>query len=126
MNDEISKNGHGVMHVVAKVRARQNAKALLKLTQVECQKRKLEAEQKATVMIKGSEAALKVAESQAASMIARAEAEAEGADALAEKRRYELEWARLEVLKKVAKNGRKFITGQRGEQILNDLVPSSR
>ena len=46
--------------------------------------------------------------------------------ALAEKRRYELEWARLEVLKKVAKNGRKFITGQRGEQILNDLVPSSR
>ena len=62
------------MHVVAKVIARQNAEALLKLTQVECQKRKLEAEPKATVMIKGSEAALKVAESQAASMIERAEA----------------------------------------------------
>ena len=46
--------------------------------------------------------------------------------ALAEKRRYELEWARLEVLKKVDKNGGKFITGQRGDQILNDLVPSSR
>ena len=77
-------------------------------------------------MIKGSEAALKVAESQAASMIARAEDEADGADALAEKRCYELEWVRLEVLKKISKNGCKFITGQRGEQILNDLVPSSR
>ena len=81
------------------------------MMQVKCQKRKLEAKQKATVMIKSSEAALKVAESQAASMIARAEADAEGADALAEKRRYELEWARLEVLKKVDKNGGKFITG---------------
>ena len=85
LNDKISKNRHGLMHVVAKVRARQNAKALLKLTQVECQKRKLKAEQKATVMIKGSEAALKVVESQAASVKARAEVEAEGADALAER-----------------------------------------
>ena len=33
-----------------------------------------------------------------ASMIAHVEAEAEGAEALAEKRKYELEWARLAVL----------------------------
>lgn len=111
--------------VVAKVKARQNAEALLKKTQVECQKLRMEAEQNANVMIKDSEASLKVAESQAAAMIARAEAEAEGAEALAEKRRYELEWARLEVLKKIAKNGRKFITGKKGEQILNDLVPTT-
>lgn len=122
--DVALKKAHGD-EVVAKVKARQNAEALLKNTQVECQKLKIEAEQKANVMIKNSEATLKVAESQAASMIARAEAEAEGAEALAEKRRYELEWARLEVLKKIAKNGRKFITGAKGEQILNDLVPSS-
>mmetsp|Transcript_32007 Transcript_32007/g.95873 ORF Transcript_32007/g.95873 Transcript_32007/m.95873 type:complete len:348 (+) Transcript_32007:280-1323(+) len=109
--------------VVEKVKARQNAEALLKKTQVECQTMKIEAEQKANVMIKESEAELKVAESKAAAMIAKAEAEAEGADALAEKRRYELEWARLAVLEKIAGKGRKFITGAKGEAILNDLVP---
>ena len=51
---------------------------------------------------------------------------AEVAYTLAEKRRYELEWVRLEVLEKVDNNGGKFITGQRGDQILNDLVPSSQ
>lgn len=111
---------------VAKVKAQQNAEALLKKTQIECQKMKMVANQKSNVMIKESEAALKVSESKAKSMVARAQAEAEGAEALAEKRRYELEWARLDVLKKIAKTGRKFITGSKGEQILNDLVPSSR
>lgn len=109
---------------VAKVKARQDAEAHLKKTQMECQKLIIEAEQKANVLIKDGEAALKVAKSQAAAMIARAEAEAEGAKLLAEKRRYELEWARLEVLKKIAKTGRKFISGKKGEQILNDLVPT--
>jgi len=111
---------------VAKVKAQQNAEALLKKTQIECQKMKMVANQKSNVMIKESEAALKVSESKAKSMVARAQAEAEGAEALAEKRRYELEWARLDVLKKIAKTGRKFITGSKGEQILNDLVPSAR
>lgn len=77
--------------VVEKVRARQNAEALLKGTQVKSQTMKIEADRKANVMIKNSEAALKVSESNAAAMIAKAEAEAEGAEALAEKRRYELE-----------------------------------
>mmetsp|Transcript_32202 Transcript_32202/g.48024 ORF Transcript_32202/g.48024 Transcript_32202/m.48024 type:complete len:412 (-) Transcript_32202:202-1437(-) len=112
--------------VVEKVRARQNAEALLKGTQVKSQTMKIEADRKANVMIKNSEAALKVSESNAAAMIAKAEAEAEGAEALAEKRRYELEWARLKVLEKIAGKGRKFITGDKGEAILNDLVPQAQ
>eukprot|EP00592_Proboscia_alata_P026270 CAMPEP_0194447816 /NCGR_PEP_ID=MMETSP0176-20130528/129218_1 /TAXON_ID=216777 /ORGANISM="Proboscia alata, Strain PI-D3" /LENGTH=414 /DNA_ID=CAMNT_0039274719 /DNA_START=21 /DNA_END=1265 /DNA_ORIENTATION=+ len=108
---------------VQRVGAQQNAEALLKNAQVNCQRMKIEAEKSANVMVKESEAKLKVSESQAGSMIARAEAEAEGAEALAEKRRYELEWARLDVMKKIAQNGRKFITGDAGEAILNDLVP---
>mmetsp|Transcript_35528 Transcript_35528/g.41118 ORF Transcript_35528/g.41118 Transcript_35528/m.41118 type:complete len:128 (+) Transcript_35528:465-848(+) len=108
---------------VQRVVAQNNDEALLKNTQVHCQKMKIEAEKSANVMVKESEAKLKVSESQAGSMIARAEAEAEGAEALAEKRRYELEWARLDVMKKIAQNGRKFITGDAGEAILNDLVP---
>ena len=40
-----------------------------------------------------------------ASMIAHVEAEAEGAEALAEKRKYELEWARLAVLEDFGGSG---------------------
>lgn len=76
-------------------------------------------------MVHESQAQLQVAESNSASMIAVAEAEAEGATALTEKRRYELEWNRLAVLKKIAGNGRRFITGARGEALLNDLVPTA-
>ena len=57
-------------------------------------------------------------------MIAKAEAEADGAEALKEKRRYELEWEKMEVLKTIAGNqSRKFITGEKGEAILSALVP---
>lgn len=108
---------------VRRVQSQQKAEALLKSTQVKCQSLKIDAEKTANVNVKLSEAQLKVAESQAGSMIAKAEAEAEGAEALAEKRRFELEWARLDVMKKIAQNGRKFITGDAGEAILNDLVP---
>ena len=41
---------------------------------------------------------------------------------MVEKRRYELEWARLDVLGKIAAKGRRFISGEKGEAILNELV----
>lgn len=44
-------------------------------------------------------------------------------DNLAEKRRYELEWGRLQVLTKIAGKGRKFITGDRADQLMDDLCP---
>lgn len=108
---------------VAKVKARQNAESLLKKTQIECQKLKFETEQKVAMTVKEAEAQLKIAESKSQAMVARAEAEAEGADSLAEKRRYELEWARLAVLEKIAGKGRRFISGDKGQAILNNLVP---
>ena len=108
---------------VAKLTARREAEALLKKTQLECQKVKIEAEQKAVLMVKSSEARSKVIEAQAKALIARAEAEAETVDDLEEKRKYELEWARLKVLEKLAANGRRFIAGDMGESILNQLVP---
>eukprot|EP00588_Corethron_pennatum_P027460 CAMPEP_0194315118 /NCGR_PEP_ID=MMETSP0171-20130528/11929_1 /TAXON_ID=218684 /ORGANISM="Corethron pennatum, Strain L29A3" /LENGTH=323 /DNA_ID=CAMNT_0039070799 /DNA_START=479 /DNA_END=1450 /DNA_ORIENTATION=- len=108
---------------VNKVKGQQDAEALLKRTDIECQKLIIESEQKAHVLVKESEAGLKVAEFNANSMIASAEVEAGAAGSLAEKRRYELEWDRLEVLRNIAKTGRKFIAGENGEGILNDLVP---
>lgn len=57
-------------------------------------------------------------------MIARAEAEADGAEALKEKRRYELEWERLKVLEAIASNkSKKLITGKKGDAILKELIP---
>eukprot|EP00569_Conticribra_weissflogii_P000405 CAMPEP_0171356762 /NCGR_PEP_ID=MMETSP0878-20121228/45886_1 /TAXON_ID=67004 /ORGANISM="Thalassiosira weissflogii, Strain CCMP1336" /LENGTH=415 /DNA_ID=CAMNT_0011862789 /DNA_START=598 /DNA_END=1845 /DNA_ORIENTATION=- len=112
------------LEAVEKVKARQEAEALMKKTHVLCQTMKIEAEQKVNVEIKNSEAELAVAESNAAAMIARAEAESDGAEALKEKRRYELEWERLKVLEAIASNqSRKFITGEKGDAILRELIP---
>ncbi|KAL3767683.1 hypothetical protein ACHAWO_004385 [Cyclotella atomus] len=109
---------------VEKVKARQEAEALLKKTHILCQTIKIEAEQKVAVDTKQSEAELAVAESRAAAMIARAEAESDGAEALKEKRRYELEWERLKVLETIAGNkSKKFITGKTGDAILKELIP---
>ena len=111
--------------VIEVIQARQNAEAVLKKAEMKSKKITIESQQMATVMVHESQAQLQVAESNSASMIAVAEAEAEGATALTEKRRYELEWNRLAVLKKIAGNGRRFITGARGEALLNDLVPTA-
>ena len=45
---------------------------------------------------------------------------------LVEKRKYDLEWKRIEVLKKfAAKSGRKLlITGDKAEKLMNDLTPA--
>jgi len=104
--------------------AKQSAEGLLKRTDVETKKRQIEAEQDANVVIRKYEAQLKTAEAEAAALVAKAEAEAEGAEALVEKRRYELEWARLAVMETLAGNGRRFISGEKGDAILNDLVPT--
>lgn len=43
----------------------------------------------------------------------------------AEKRRFELEWKRLEVLKRLAGKGRKFISGDRARAIMDELLAHS-
>jgi regulator of protease activity HflC (stomatin/prohibitin superfamily) len=101
------------------VKPRQAAEALLKRTDVETRKEEIMAEQEQYVKIRTAEAALKSSEANAAALIAQAEAEAAGAESLAEKRKYELEWARLAVLEKLAGKGK-------GDAILSDLIPAGR
>lgn len=110
--------------VTEMVKAEQAAEAILKRTKINANKRQIEAEQGANVLIRENEAALKSTEAEGAAMIAKAEAEAEGTEALAEKRKYELEWARLAVMERLAANGRRLISGKTGDAILNDLVPT--
>ena len=108
------------------IKTRKDGAAKVKDAEVQAQKMKIEAETVANTMITQSEAALRAAKSTAFSMIAQAEAEAEGAEALAEKRKYELEWARLAVLEDIAGSGRRYITGSQGEDLLNNLVPTTQ
>lgn len=110
---------------VKKVKAKEDAEHLIRKTDIKCQDSKIRAEETSQVMIRDSEAELGVAESKSKSMIALAEAELEGATALEEKRRYELEWKRLDILKEIASKGRKFVAGEQGEALLNSLVPGS-
>jgi len=106
------------------VKARQAAEALIKRTEVGLNKASIEAEQRGNVKIREAEVNLKVAEAEAAGMIAKAEAAAKGSEALKEKREYELEWGRLSVLEQLASKGRRFISGEKGDKILRDLVPN--
>ena len=55
--------------------------------------------------------------------IVEAEAENNATNALEVKRRYELEWKRLEVLEKLAKDGRRFVSGPNGQQMIREMIP---
>lgn len=108
---------------VSRTRGEQEAEELIKRTTVECNRRKRKAEEEAQTMILASRAKLAAARNLADAMLAQAEAEEKAAEHLAEKRAFELEWERLDVLRSIAGTGRKLISGQQGEQILRELVP---
>jgi len=122
----IEKKSVAGNETVEVLNVQRNAEALIKNAELESLKIMIQAKQQAATMIVDSEALIDVAESKAGSMITSAKAEAGGAKALSEKRRYELEWSRLAVLKKIAGQGRRFITGKVGEELLSDLVPMSK
>ncbi|CAM9611177.1 unnamed protein product, partial [Heterosigma akashiwo] len=110
---------------VAKVNGQQAAEELVRKTEIECQRRRVEADQMAQTLILESEAKLAAAANRAQALIATAEAERKATTQLAEKRRYELEWERLRVLKQIAGTGRKFISGERGQEILQELTQTA-
>ncbi|KAL3768091.1 hypothetical protein ACHAW5_009148 [Stephanodiscus triporus] len=97
---------------VEKVAARQQAEARMKKTHIQCQTMRIEAEKNANIEVKKSEAEVAIAQSKAAAMIIRAEAESEGADAMKEKRMYELESEKMKVLEAfAASRSQKLVTG---------------
>jgi len=105
------------------VKANQTAEGLSKRTDVESKKQLIEAEQGANVKISQAQGNLKKVEAEAAAMVAKAEAAAAGSKSLEEKRKYELEWSRLSVLEELAGKGRRFISGDKGRGILQELIP---
>ena len=75
---------------------------------------KIKVDQTAAVMALESQALLKAAENDSKALIATAEAENNSTAGLEVKRRYELEWERLEVMEELAANGRRLVTGKMG------------
>ena len=73
--------------------------------------------------ILNSEAKLKAAQNNSQALIAEAEAENNSTAGLETKRKYELEWKRLEVLEQLAREGRRFVSGPTGQQMLREMVP---
>ena len=55
-------------------------------------------------------------------MILKAEAEAKAVENLKVKREYELEWKRLEIMERIASDGRKVLTGPTADSMLEEVV----
>jgi hypothetical protein len=55
-------------------------------------------------------------------MVLKAEAEAKAVQNLKVKREYELEWKRLEIMERIAANGRKVLTGSSADRILEEVI----
>merc|ERR1719482_1084892 len=88
---------------VAKAEGAKEAEVILQQMKIECDKRRVKVEEKAMVEILASEAKLKAAQNNAQSLIAEAEGENNSTAGLEVKRKYELEWKRLQVLEQLAR-----------------------
>jgi len=108
---------------VATAEGSKEAEVIVQTMRIECERRKVKVEEQATVEILGSEAKLKASQNDSQALVAEAEAENNSTAGLEVKRKYELEWKRLEVLEKLAENGRRFISGPTGQQMMREMVP---
>mmetsp|Transcript_30905 Transcript_30905/g.80790 ORF Transcript_30905/g.80790 Transcript_30905/m.80790 type:complete len:432 (-) Transcript_30905:469-1764(-) len=110
---------------VAQAEGEKEAEVIRKNMQIDCERRKVKIEEQAAVMILESEGQLRAAENNAQALIAEAEAENNSTAGLEVKRKYELEWERLAILEKLAKEGRRFISGSTGAGVMREMVPTS-
>lgn len=108
---------------VAAKEGEREAEMILRGAQIECDKRKFTVEEQARVRILESEAELAAAKNNADALVAVAEAENNSTKGLETKRKYELEWQRLSVLKDLASTGRRFFSGPAGQSMLREMAP---
>ncbi|CAN0114387.1 unnamed protein product [Ascophyllum nodosum] len=109
----------------AKIDSQKEAEERVRRAEIEAEADKTRAEKEAEVAILKSRAQLMAAANTAKGMVAEAEAEAKAAESLTEKRKFELEWKRLEILKTMASKGRKLVSGDAGAKLMDELVPSA-
>lgn len=108
---------------VAEAEGEREAEQIRKNAQIECDRRRVKIEENAQVHILASEGKLKAAENDAQAFIAEAEAENNSTAGLEVKRKYLLEWERLEILERLAKDGRRFVSGPAGQEMMREMTP---
>ena len=108
---------------VAKSEGMKEAEEIRKSMEIKCEERKVKVTQMANTTVVESEAQLRAAENNSKALVATAGAENNSTAGLEVKRKYELEWQRLQILEVLAKDGRRFVTGDLGKALLKDMVP---
>eukprot|EP00908_Phaeocystis_cordata_P008764 Transcript_19460.p3 GENE.Transcript_19460~~Transcript_19460.p3 ORF type:complete len:307 (+),score=198.83 Transcript_19460:654-1574(+) len=108
---------------VATAEGQKEAEEIRRKMQIKCDERRVKVEQMANTTVLESEAKLRAAENNSKALIASAESENNSTAGLEVKRKYELEWQRLQIMEVIAKDGRRFVTGDVGKQLLKDMIP---
>jgi len=108
---------------VAEAEGDREAENIRKRAQIASDQRRVKIEENAQVLILESEGKLKAAENDAQAFVAEAEAENKSTPGLEVKRKYILEWERLEVLERLAKDGRRFVSGPAGQEMMREMTP---
>jgi hypothetical protein len=110
---------------VAQAEGEREAEVIKKTMQIECDRRRVKIEEEATRIELTSEAELRAAENNSKALIASAEGENNSTAGLEVKRKYELEWQRLQIMQTLASTGRRFVSGPTGQQMLREMVPTT-
>merc|ERR1719261_1633495 len=108
---------------VATAEGQKEAEEIRRKMQIKCDERRVKVEQMANTTVLESEPKLRAAENNSKALIASAESENNSTAGLEVKRKYELEWQRLQIMEVIAKDGRRFVTGDVGNQLLKDMIP---
>lgn len=111
---------------VATAEGQKEAEEIVRKAQIASDKKKVEIDQTANVIVLDSESQLRAAENNSQAVIAMAEAENKAAPELEVMRKYELEWERLSVMEQLAGHGRRLVSGSTGHALLKEMVPSEK
>jgi regulator of protease activity HflC (stomatin/prohibitin superfamily) len=108
---------------VAVAEGDREAESIRTKAQIESDQRRIKIEENAAVLVLESEGQLRAAENDAQAFVAEAEAENKSTAGLEVKRKYLLEWERLEVLQRLAGEGRRFVSGPAGQEMMREMTP---
>ena len=109
---------------VAKAEGEKEAEEIRRKMQIKCEERRIKVEQVANSVVLASESVLRASENNSKALVASAESENNSTAGLETKRKYELEWERLKIMEIIAKDGRRFVTGEAGKSLLKDMIPT--
>jgi hypothetical protein len=108
---------------VAEAEGARDAEVIIQRSKIACERRKVKIQEEATVEVLNSQGKLRASENDANALIAQSEGELNSTSGLEQKRKYELEWKRLEILEGLASTGRRFVSGPAGQEMMREMVP---